>query len=384
MNQNVLLKMIYQTIIGVFVIFIIIGLTILLNIKVDSKDIKLSFGEVNMEKIFLNFFRSENHYYYQLDKDEKEFFSIGNISNTFLQLATNIKPTDARTFLGGELPGLILYDTEIIVAGEGTNLASLPNESAPPLEVLLKERDVAEENIKLSEEDSTPPPLPNMKESSVYIYQTHSWESFLPYIKNVNDIDDAISEDSRVNVVGLGKRLSHNLKKAGIGVEHNETNMTKELHKREWHPSKSYSLSGSIVEASVNKNSHLEYFIDIHRDSARRSKTTKTFNGKSFARLYFIVGKENKNYEQNLQFVKQLNTMLEKKYPGISRGVFLKTRSEGDGVYNQDISSKAILMEVGGVDNNLEELNRTIDVFSEVFAELYWNSSDAKEVNGNG
>ncbi|WP_395580479.1 stage II sporulation protein P [Pseudomonas syringae group genomosp. 7] len=43
-----------------------------------------------------------------------------------------------------------------------------------------------------------------------------------------------------------------------------------------------------------------------------------------------------------------------------------------------------MLLEVGGVDNSLEELQRTIDVFSQVLAEHYWEFNEAKVVNGNG
>jgi stage II sporulation protein P len=379
------LKFIYHAIFGVLLSFFLIGFIILMDFKIDSKGINTNFGEIMTEDILINFLRSENHYFYQIKEDEKEFFTMKKLSNTIFHLATSIKPTDARTFLGNELPGLSLFDTEIIVAGEGTNLATLPYESSPPLDVLLKERAIVEENLinlEIDTNESTQTQLPNPKEKTVFIYQTHSWESFLPYIKNPQNIDDAISSDTRVNIVGLGKRLSNNLQKSGIGVEHDQTNMTNELHKRHLDYNKSYSLSGNIVEVSVNKYKKLEYFFDIHRDAARRNITTKTINGKSYARIYFIVGKENKNYEQNLNFVKELNGMMEKKYPGISRGVFLKTKSEGDGVYNQDVSTKALLIEVGGVDNNLEELTRTIDAFSEVFAEYYWESIDALEVNG--
>jgi stage II sporulation protein P len=380
LHQTQLLKMIFQTFVGLLLVFVLIGVIVKVNFKIDSQDIKLSFGHIDTEKIFIHFLTSENHYFYQPNQDEKDFFTFATLSNTIFQLATNIKPTDTRTFLGNELPGLHLFDTEIIVAGEGTNLASLPYESSPPLEVLLKQRELADENIKQME-DQTDQQFSSNQNKSVFIYQSHSWESFLPYIKNAQSIDDAISEDSRVNVVGLGKRLSSNLQRLGIGVEHNQTNITQELHSRNWDTTKSYTLTGSIVEASASKNKQLNYFIDIHRDSARRSRTTKSINGHNYARLYFIVGKENKNYEQNLQFVTELNSLIEKKYPGISRGVVLKTKFEGDGVYNQDISNKAILMEVGGVDNTLEELNRTIDVFSAIFAEYYWNAQDAKEVN---
>ena len=94
-------------------------------------------------------------------------------------------------------------------------------------------------------------------------------------------------------------------------------------------------------------------------------------NGKSYARLYFVVGQAHKNYEENLMFAKEIHEKLEERYPGLSRGVYLKSKSEGNGVYNQDLSNKSLLVEVGGIDNNKKELKYTVDAFAEVFKEVY-------------
>ncbi|WP_191092992.1 stage II sporulation protein P, partial [Bacillus sp. BNPI-92] len=56
---------------------------------------------------------------------------------------------------------------------------------------------------------------------------------------------------------------------------------------------------------------------------------------------------------------------------GISRGIFVKDRREGNGVYNQDLSPHAMLVEIGGVDNNLDELNRTVDILAEAINDYY-------------
>lgn len=124
----------------------------------------------------------------------------------------------------------------------------------------------------------------------------------------------------------------------------------------------------------------INYLIDIHRDSQPKKMTTTTINGKPFARLFFVVGKENKNYEENVHLAKELHQKLEEKYPGISRGVFIKGKNEGNGVYNQDLTNKSMLLEFGGVENNMEELNRSIGAFAEVFSEYYWK---AEEVSGS-
>lgn len=376
--KNLSLKYTYQSTISVIIVFLLISMIVLLNIKVDSRSIRSTIGILETEKIFMYIMKSENHHFFpELDNP---IFTTANVSNFAFELATAIKPTDARTFLGNELPGLRLYDTEIVVAGEGTNLTNLPSESSPPLEVLLNERKVAEELLK--QKDNTP--IPNPENKAVFIYQTHSWESFLPLLVGAKNPNEAVSSDERVNVVGLGERLATNLMKKGIGVVHNKTNMTEELKKHGLDYTKAYNGSREIVTAAAANNADLKYFIDIHRDDARKKLSTKTINGISYARLYFVVGKEHEHYLENEELAKSLHYALEKKYPGISRGVFVKDYSNGNGVYNQDVSSQAMLLEVGGVDNHLDELERTIDVFSEVLAEHYWNTKEAEEVNGNG
>ncbi len=350
-----------------------------MQVTIDSYSIQRTIGSMNTEQLFAQFLQSENHYFYQ-DSDN-QFMDASNISTLAIQLATSIKPTDARTFLGNELPGMRLYDTEIAVAGEGTDLTNIPFESPPPTEVLLKERKVAEEKLadrELEQEE----PVTNPENKTVFIYQSHSWESFLPLLKGATQPNDAISSDERANVIGLGSRLAQNLMKEGIGVEHDKTNMTQELHSKGWSSTQAYTLSGDIVDEAVStQENDFVYYLDLHRDSARKEITTKTINGERYARLYFVVGKENKDYQENLDFAKEIHQKLERKFPGISRGVFLKTKSEGNGVYNQDVSNKALLVEIGGVDNHLDELERTIDAFAEVYAESIRNEQKAKEVN---
>jgi len=66
-----------------------------------------------------------------------------------------------------------------------------------------------------------------------------------------------------------------------------------------------------------------------------------------------------------LCFAERLQTILNAQYPGLSKGIIQKDSSQGNGVYNQDISPKAIIVEIGGVDNTVEELNRSTEMASE-------------------
>lgn len=83
-------------------------------------------------------------------------------------------------------------------------------------------------------------------------------------------------------------------------------------------------MSREIVQEAMAGNKELQYFFDLHRDSARKNVTTKIIGDKSYAKLAFVVGKGNKNYEKNLQLATALHETISKKYPGVSRGVIQK------------------------------------------------------------
>ena len=125
----------------------------------------------------------------------------------------------------------------------------------------------------------------------------------------------------------------------------------------------SYLASKSFIKDNLNKYPSIKYIIDIHRDSAKKDITTGYYNDKSYAKISFVVGLDNKDYQSNLDFANKLNDKLPKE---ISRGIIKKSGHLVNGVYNQDLCTKAILIEVGGVDNNIEEVNNTLELFSNI------------------
>ncbi|NAP01655.1 stage II sporulation protein P, partial [Halomonas sp. MG34] len=124
----------------------------------------------------------------------------------------------------------------------------------------------------------------------------------------------------------------------------------------------------------------IQYVFDLHRDSIAREKTTKKLNGENYARIMFVVGLEHPNHEKNLKVATELHHLIEKKYPGLSRGVITKAGAGVNGIYNQDLTENALLVEVGGVGNNMDELYRSADAIADVFGEFYW---DAEKVDAN-
>ncbi|MEW9106043.1 stage II sporulation protein P [Paenibacillus sp.] len=89
----------------------------------------------------------------------------------------------------------------------------------------------------------------------------------------------------------------------------------------------------------------------------------------------------NPNWKKNEQFANEIHERLEKNYPGISRGIFGKTALQGNGEYNQSLSPNSVVIEIGGIDNTLEELYRTADVLADFIADIVHKKKDAKPVN---
>ena len=190
----------------------------------------------------------------------------------------------------------------------------------------------------------------------IYIYNTHSNEEY-SYLKN--DIYNIVP-----NVKTASYILESELEKLGINVIVEEKNTTDILNSKGLPYADSYKVSRTLLENKQKEYDTLTYFIDIHRDSVKRSITTIEINNVSYAKVMFVLGLENKNYMENKKVITKLNDYLNKNYSGLSRGIYEKQGSGVNGIYNQDFSENTMLIEVGGVDNTIEEVSNTIKVLA--------------------
>src|SRR5690625_3525778 len=363
------LKTILGSLLVWFVVFSIIGIIVSLPL---GKGKSPSFISKEAEHIPSNF------YFTLLSKELKPLQIHFNqalpditFSDFVLQLTTQLNRTDIRTLFGNELPGFYPYQNRIIIGQAETNYSNLPVESALPLEIILEYRHV----IDSPEEVEKSKPNGEIKDATVFIYNTHNRESFLPHLDNVSDPSSAFH--SELNVSLISEELKKSLADYGIGSLVDQTDFSQVLHDKGWDYWQSYQASRPIVEEVVNQNKQVNYIFDIHRDSRRKDDTTVTINAQDYAQLFFVIGADFEENEKNAQLATALHQQLDEAYPGISRGVAEMGGSGRNGVYNQDISANAILIEFGGVDNTLEELYRTVAAFAQVLSEYYW---DAEQV----
>ncbi|RKD26823.1 hypothetical protein BEP19_16655 [Ammoniphilus oxalaticus] len=275
---------------------------------------------------------------------------------------TGLHPTDLRSLLGRELPGLAAYKTEALSIGANVDLEHYVVESAPPLEITQLELANQREAEAAAEEKKQAAVAAQARQ--VFIYNTHNTESWTHVTTNKGVVD----KDK--NVTLISERLGEELKKRGIQTIVDTTDHQQILEEQGLAYALSYAVSLKAAKAAMAENEQISYVFDIHRDSKRKDKTTTVINGKAYARPFFVIGKRNPLWEQNAELANQFHHLLEQKYPGLSIGVFAK--GEGHGEYNQSISPNSLLIEVGGIDNTLEEVYNTSAALADVFADIYF------------
>lgn len=329
------------------------------------------------------------------EEEDSHSFSARNVTSFLTRVTTGIDPEDPRTLAAQLLPGAQDNMGIFLVRGIDTGPADYPVEVPPaphlqePAVIPLPEGypdggHVGEPPEPGSETDPALPgpdgqepatpadPQPDKTRETgnnvVFVYHSHPSESYLPELEGVTDLDLAYNmKEKDKTVAAVGDRLTDSLNRLGIGSLHSSKPYA-------WRGA--YNESRKTVKAAMQQHETLEYFIDIHRDAARKDKTLLKHEGKTYAKLFFVIGQKNPDYEKNQALANELHYRMEAKIKGISRGVVGKNVGS-NGEFNQTLSPNSILVEFGGVDNTLEECYRTADLLAEVLAELYWERAEA-------
>ena len=223
-----------------------------------------------------------------------------------------------------------------------------------------------EELDKVSDYIEDPNPT-TLKEPIIYLYNSHQLENYSNKDLSLYGITP--------NVLMASYILRENLNNLGLTTIVEEANMKEILNKNNWNYSYSYQVSRSLMEEKISKYKTLKYFIDIHRDSISHEYSTANINGKAYAKIMFVVGLDHNNWEENYNLSKKLYDLLNKYYPGSTRSIMKKEGANVNGIYNQDISPNCILIEVGGVDNTIEEVYNTMEAISNILSK-YINGED--------
>lgn len=208
---------------------------------------------------------------------------------------------------------------------------------------------------------------------AVLILHSHATESYLN-TEGYTESSDYRTLDEDYNMISIGDRVAEILEAGGVEVLHDRT-----LHD---YPSYngSYTDSRKTVEAYLEQYPSIRMVLDLHRDAAEDasgkqiSYTVQTELGKA-ATLMLVVGTNgggtnHPNWRENLALGVKLYAQLERLTPGICRPISLRNSR-----FNQDLSTGALLVEVGAAGNTRQEALVAAEILAQAILDLAYGTS---------
>jgi len=285
------------------------------------------------------------------------------IAYTLFKYVTKIDFNNPKTYLASEIPLIGLFDIKDdvkILNGSVGGASSDSQGSSPP----------KTENVAASVNFDAKPVV-NQKidaeKPAVIIYHTHTTESFTPTVAlSYEMMGDHRTTDRSFNMCKVGEEMKNYIETYyGFAVYHDMT-----LHD---YPSYdgSYDRSKPTIEKIIKKYPDAKFIIDVHRDAfdddeAARKKMVVDIRGDQAAKIMFMIGKSNPHWQENYNLALKLNQKIEELYPGLSKGIVVKERS----IYNEDVSNKALLIEVGADCNTLEETTNSAKMVAKAIGHI--------------
>lgn len=198
---------------------------------------------------------------------------------------------------------------------------------------------------------------------TVLILHSHATESYEKQAQ-YTETSPYRTLDTNYNMVSVGARVAEILEAEGIRVIHDRT-----LHD---YPSynDAYGNARSAITAALAEHPSICLVLDLHRDAAEdaggnQKVSTVTVEGESCANLMLVMGSDKgslsyPNWERNLALAVKLQAQLEQTYSGLCKPIKLVTSR-----YNQDLSTGALLVEVGTAGNTHAQAIRAAEYLAE-------------------
>ncbi len=230
---------------------------------------------------------------------------------------------------------------------------SRDNEDVPGEEGGGTDQDTSGGDDADNEEKSDPVVLGD--EPLVLIVHTHATESYLP--QSGSNFHSTGEENT---VRDVGNTLAASLEAEGISVVHDKT-----LHDNPSY-NNSYNRSYDTIQQLLEEYPSIVCVIDLHRDAiaAETAAATVSVNGKTCAKYSYVVGNLASTYKDNLAFINNLNKTASESYNGYTGKVL-----ERGYRYNQDFTSKSLLLEIGYNRNQIEEARNSAEIFGKILAD---------------
>lgn len=242
-----------------------------------------------------------------------------------------------------------LYEIVSVDDESKTAVANFLNDEVLP-KVKLKNTD--SENVENVADASV--------DKKVGVYHTHNDESYYTP-------DGVDSVYGKGGIHDVGKEFVSNLEKLKIDTLYRE-----DLHL----PHNSGAYTRSQVTASALLDSGAQAIFDLHRDSTKRSEYLTKVDGKQMSSVRMVVGSSSKNYEENKNFAYKIKSYADEVYPGLIKDIYF-----GKGNYNQGLTTKAMLFEMGCENIEKSLVLKTTPYLAKVVDVILYGTDEASDVS---
>jgi len=203
------------------------------------------------------------------------------------------------------------------------------------------------------------------QKGSVVLYATHNSESYVPS-------DGKESIKGKGGILDVAESFRNNLEKKGIKAVLDKTS-------HDPHDAGSYRRSRQTAVKLIKANMPVAAAFDIHRDAVPKSHYVTQVDGQDMVKVRIVIGRRNQNRQANQELAEKIKSVADKTYPGLIKDIFI-----GKGSYNQELSPRALLFEIGTYENSKEAAQKTTAYLADVVSKAMFGGTAERQSRKTG
>ena len=188
---------------------------------------------------------------------------------------------------------------------------------------------------------------------SILIYCTHNSESYVP-----SDGEESTEGSGGINDVA--QSFADNLEEREIRAV-----FSKEVH--DPHDAGAYRRSRQTAIRLIKGNMPVQAVFDIHRDAVPKDHYVTEVDGQDMSAVRIVLGRRNQNRKANEELAYKLKSVADKTFPGLIKDIFI-----GKGGYNQELSPRSLLFEMGTHETSKEAAQKSSAYLAEVVSKAMY------------
>ncbi|MDR5657908.1 stage II sporulation protein P [Serpentinicella sp. ANB-PHB4] len=196
----------------------------------------------------------------------------------------------------------------------------------------------------------------------VGLYCTHSSESYVP-------TDGSESIEGSGGILQVAERMSESFQENGVEAVFDNTS-------HDPHDSGAYKRSRRTATQLLTEHQPTA-LLDVHRDAIPAEEYSTEINGEPASQVRLVIGGRNQNFSANEEVALQVKAVADKMYPGLIKDIFY---AQGD--YNQDLTPRAMLLEMGTYEQERELAEKSAGYFSEVLTTSLFGGTFEDQTDG--